>query len=186
MSTEANHEKSREAVRQSIVPVVRLLAGRLGWQVDDYVIARIGLSPFPQSPLEEVVGQLCVDMRRAYYGLPQALTRQNLVRSVIKLVSWKHFLLEQELMQCAEYCVPYYEDDLQPGTALKAFENCRTLPDYQEPFRVVLSIEVFARLVRWHRELRSELLPVMQIISNSTWNPGNEIQEYISRQNPKE
>ena len=181
MQSEENLEKRLEAIQKSVIPVVRLLAGRLGWLVDDQTIARIGLSPFPQSPLEESVVQLCVEVCRAYSGSPQALTRQNLVCRVIKLVPWKHFLLERELSQCAEYCVPIYGDDMRPGTALKALENSRTLPCYQEPFGVVLSIEVLARLVRWRGGLRDELLPIMQIISNNTWNPGNEIQQYLGR-----
>lgn len=179
MSTEVKTEKSLETIRKAVIPVVRLLAGRLGWMVDDQTIARIGLSPFPQSPLEESVVQLCVEVCRAYSGSPQALTRQNLVRSVIELIPRKHFQLERELMQCAEYCVPFYGDDMRPGTALKALENSRTLPRYQELFEVVLSIEVLARLVRWRGELRAELLPILQIILNNTWNPGHEIQEYI-------
>ena len=181
MSTEAITEKSQETIRKSIIPVVRLLAGRLGWLVDDQTIARIGLSPFPQSPLEESVVQLCVEVCRAYSGSPQALTRQNLVCRVIKLVPRKHFLLERELSQCAEYCVPFYGDDMRPGIALKVLENSRTLPCYQEPFGVVLSIEVLARLVRWREELRDELPPVMQIISNNAWNLSSKIQEYIGR-----
>lgn len=179
MSTEVKTEKSLETIRKAVIPVVRLLAGRLGWMVDDQTIARIGLSPFPQSPLEESVVQLCVEVCRAYSGSPQALTRQNLVRSVIELIPRKHFQLERELMQCAEYCVPFYGDDMRPGTALKALENSRTLPRYQELFEVVLSIEVLARLVRWRGELRAELLPILQIILNNTWNLGHEIQEYI-------
>lgn len=179
MSTEVKTEKSLETIRKAVIPVVRLLAGRLGWMVDDQTIARIGLSPFPQSPLEESVVQLCVEVCRAYSGSPQALTRQNLVCRVIKIVPWKHFLLERELSQCAEYCVPFYGDDMRPGTALKALKNSRTLPCYQELFGVVLSIEVLARLVRWRGELRAELLPILQIILNNTWNPGHEIQEYI-------
>lgn len=179
MSTEVKTEKSLETIRKSVIPVVRLLAGRLGWMVDDQTIARIGLSPFPQSPLEESVVQLCVEVCRAYSGSPQALTRQNLVCRVIKLVPRKHFLLERELSQCAEYCVPFYGDDMRPGTALKVLENSRTLPCYQEPFGVVLSIEVLARLVRWREELRDELPPVMQIISNNAWNLSSKIQEYI-------
>ena len=182
MSTEVNAEKSLETIRKAVIPVVRLLAGRLGWMVDDQTIARIGLSPFPQSPLEESVVQLCVEVCRAYSGSPQALTRQNLVCRVIKLVPWKHFLLERELSQCAEFCVPIYGDDMRPGTALKALENSRTLPCYQEPFGVVLSIEVLARLVRWRGDLRAELLPIMQIISNSMGNLGYAIQEYIDHQ----
>lgn len=91
----------------------------------------------------------------------------------------KHFLLERELMQCAEYCVPFYGDDMRPGTALKSLENCRNLPCYQEPFLVILSVEVLARLVRGRWKLRDELLPILQIILNNTWNPGHEIQEYI-------
>ena len=149
MQSEENLEKRLEAIQKSVIPVVRLLAGRLGWLVDDQTIARIGLSPFPQSPLEESVVQLCVEVCRAYSGSPQTLTRQNLICRVIKLVPWKHFLLERELSQCAEYCVPFYGDDMRPGTALKALENSRTLPCYQELFGVVLSIEVLARLVRW-------------------------------------
>ncbi len=176
---EKNPEKNLKDVRKSVIPVVRLLAGRLGWQVDDQTISRIGLSPFPQSPLEESVVQLCIEVCRAYSGAPLALTRQNLVRSVIELIPRKHFQLERELMQCAEYCVPFYGDDMRPGTALKALENSRTLPRYQELFEVVLSIEVLARLVRWRGELRAELLPILQIILNNTWNPGHEIQEYI-------
>lgn len=179
MSTEATTEKSQETIRKSIIPVVRLLAGRLGWLVDDPTIARIGLSPFPQSPLEESVVQLCVEVCRAYSGSPQALTRQNLICRVIKLVPRKHFLLERELMQCAEYCVPFYGDDMRPGTALKSLENGRNLPCYQEPFLVILSVEVLARLVRGRWKLRDELLPIQQIILNNTWNPGHEIQEYI-------
>ena len=180
---EKNPEKNLKDVRESVIPVVRLLAGRLGWLVDDQTISRIGLSPFLQSPLEESVVQLCIEVCRAYSGSPQALTRQNLVRKVIKLVPWKHFLLERELSQCAEYCIPFYGDDLQPGTALKALENCcRTLPCYQEPFMAVLSIEVLARLVRWQGELRDDLLTVMQIISNNTWNLSDAIQEYIGHQ----
>lgn len=179
MSTEVKTEKSLETIRKSVIPVVRLLAGRLGWMVDDQTIARIGLSPFPQSPLEESVVQLCVEVCRAYSGSPQALTRQNLVCRVIKLVPRKHFLLERELSQCAEYCVPFYGDDMRPGTALKVLENSRALPCYQEPFGVVLSIEVLARLVRWRKELRDELPPVMQIISNNAWNLSSKIQEYI-------
>lgn len=179
MSTEVKTEKSLETIRKAVIPVVRLLAGRLGWQVDDQTISRIGLSPFPQSPLEESVVQLCIEVCRAYSGAPLALTRQNLVRSVIELIPRKHFQLERELMQCAEYCVPFYGDDMRPGTALKALENSRTLPRYQELFEVVLSIEVLARLVRWRGELRAELLPILQIILNNTWNPGHEIQEYI-------
>lgn len=181
MSTEIKTEKSLETIRKSVIPVVRLLAGRLGWMVDDQTIARIGLSPFPQSPLEESVVQLCVEVCRAYSGSPQALSRQNLVCRVIKLVPRKHFLLERELSQCAEYCVPFYGDDMRPGTALKVLENSRTLPCYQEPFGVVLSIEVLARLVRWREELRDELPPVMQIISNNAWNLSSKIQEYIGR-----
>lgn len=181
MSTEIKTEKSLETIRKSVIPVVRLLAGRLGWMVDDQTIARIGLSPFPQSPLEESVVQLCVEVCRAYSGSPQALTRQNLVCRVIKLVPRKHFLLERELSQCAEYCVPFYGDDMRPGIALKVLENSRTLPCYQEPFGVVLSIEVLARLVRWREELRDELPPVMQIISNNAWNLSSKIQEYIGR-----
>lgn len=179
MSTEVKTEKSLETIRKAVIPVVRLLAGRLGWMVDDQTISRIGLSPFPQSPLEESVVQLCIEVCRAYSGAPLALTRQNLVRSVIELIPRKHFQLERELMQCAEYCVPFYGDDMRPGTALKALENSRTLPRYQELFEVVLSIEVLARLVRWRGELRAELLPILQIILNNTWNPGHEIQEYI-------
>ena len=181
MSTEVKTEKSLETIRKAVIPVVRLLAGRLGWMVDDQTIARIGLSPFPQSPLEESVVQLCVEVCRAYSGSPQALSRQNLVCRVIKLVPRKHFLLERELSQCAEYCVPFYGDDMRPGTALKVLENSRTLPCYQEPFGVVLSIEVLARLVRWREELRDELPPVMQIISNNAWNLSSKIQEYIGR-----
>lgn len=181
MSTEVKTEKSLETIRKAVIPVVRLLAGRLGWMVDDQTIARIGLSPFPQSPLEESVVQLCVEVCRAYSGSPQALTRQNLVCRVIKLVPRKHFLLERELSQCAEYCVPFYGDDMRPGIALKVLENSRTLPCYQEPFGVVLSIEVLARLVRWREELRDELPPVMQIISNNAWNLSSKIQEYIGR-----
>ena len=176
MSTEVKTEKSLETIRKAVIPVVRLLAGRLGWMVDDQTIARIGLSPFPQSPLEESVVQLCVEVCRAYSGSPQALTRQNLVCRVIKIVPWKHFLLERELSQCAEYCVPFYGDDMRPGTALKALKNSRTLPCYQELFGVVLSIEVLARLVRWRGGLRDELLPIMQIISNSMGNLGYAIQ----------
>ena len=182
MSTEVNAENSLETVRKSDIPVVRLLAGRLGWWFDEQEIIRSGLSPFPQSPLEESIVQLCVEACRAYSGLPQALTRQNLVCRAIKIVHWKHFLLERELSQCAEYCVPFYGDDMRPGTALKALENSRTLPTlprYQELFGVVLSIEVLARLVRWRGGLRDELLPIMQIISNNAWNPGNEIQQYL-------
>ena len=176
---EKNPEKNLKDVRESVIPVVRLLAGRLGWLVDDQTIARIGLSPFPQSPLEESVVQLCVEVCRAYSGSPQALTRQNLVCRVIKLIPRKHFLLERELMQCAEYCVPFYGDDMRPGTALKALENSHNLPCYQEPFLVILSLEVLARLVRGRWKLRDELLPIQQIILNNTWNPGHEIQEYI-------
>lgn len=179
MSTEVKTEKSLETIRKAVIPVVRLLAGRLGWMVDDQTIARIGLSPFPQSPLEESVVQLCVEVCRAYSGSPQALTEQNLVCRAIKLVPWKHFLLERELSQCAEYCVPFYGDDMRPETALKALGNSRSLPCYQEPLGAVLSIEVLARLVRWRGGLRDELLPIMQIISNNTWNPGNEIQQYL-------
>lgn len=179
---EKNPEKNLKDVRKSVIPVVRLLAGRLGWLVNDQTISRIGLSPFPQSPLEESVVQLCIEVCRAYSGAPLALTRQNLVRSVIELIPRKHFQLEHELMQCAEYCIPLYGDDMQPGTALKALENCRTLPCYQEPFMAVLSIEVLARLVRWQGELRDDLQTVMQIISNNTWNLGYAIQEYIGHQ----
>lgn len=182
MQSEENLEKRLEAIQKSVIPVVRLLAGRLGWLVDDQTIARIGLSPFPQSPLEESVVQLCVEVCRAYSGLPQALTRQNLICRVIKLVPRKHFLLERELSQCAEYCAPFYGDDMRPGTALKALENSRTLPRYQELFEVVLSIEVLARLVRWQGDLRAELLPIMQIISNSMGNLGYAIQEYMDHQ----
>ena len=179
---EKNPEKNLKDVRESVIPVVRLLAGRLGWLVDDQTISRIGLSPFLQSPLEESVVQLCVEVCRAYSGSPQALTRQNLVCRVIKLVPWKHFLLERELSQCAEYCAPFYGDDMRPGTALKALENSRTLPRYQELFGVVLSLEVLARLVRWQGDLRAELLPIMQIISNSMGNLGYAIQEYMDHQ----
>ena len=179
---EKNPEKNLKDVRESVIPVVRLLAGRLGWLVDDQTISRIGLSPFLQSPLEESVVQLCVEVCRAYSGLPQALTRQNLICRVIKLVPRKHFLLERELSQCAEYCAPFYGDDMRPGTALKALENSRTLPRYQELFGVVLSLEVLARLVRWQGDLRAELLPIMQIISNSMGNLGYAIQEYMDHQ----
>ena len=68
MQSEENLEKRLEAIQKSVIPVVRLLAGRLGWLVDDQTIARIGLSPFPQSPLEESVVQLCVEVCRAYSG----------------------------------------------------------------------------------------------------------------------
>ena len=46
----------------------------------------------------------------------------------------------------------------------------------------VLSIEVLARLVRRQGELRDDLLTVMQIISNNTWNLSYAIQEYIGYQ----
>ena len=62
---------------------------------------------------------------------------------------------------------------------LKSLENCRNLPCYQEPFLVILSVEVLARLVRGRWKLRDELLPILQIILNNTWNPGHEIQEFI-------
>ena len=88
MQSEENLEKKLEAIQKSVIPVVRLLAGRLGWLVDDQTIARIGLSPFPQSPLEESVVQLCVEVCRAYSGSPQALTRQNLICRVIKCRSY--------------------------------------------------------------------------------------------------
>lgn len=138
MSTEVKTEKSLETIRKAVIPVVRLLAGRLGWMVDDQTIARIGLSPFPQSPLEESVVQLCVEVCRAYSGSPQALTRQNLVCRVIKIVPWKHFLLERELSQCAEYCVPFYGDDkaksLQPNGICGRFDKT-ILSEFQKlPF----------------------------------------------------
>ena len=164
MPSEENLEKRLEAIQKSVIPVVRLLAGRLGWWFDEQEIIRIGLSSFPLSLPEEIIGQL---------------TRQNLVCRVLRLIPMKHFLLERELMQCAEYCVPFYGDDMRPGTALKSLENSRNLPCYQEPFLVILSVEVLARLVRGRWKLRDELLPIQQIILNNTWNPGHEIQEYI-------
>ena len=179
MPSEENLEKRLETIQKSVIPVVRLLAGRLGWWFDEREIIRIGLSPLPLSLPEEIIGQLCGEVCRAYSGLSQELTRQNLVCRVIKLIPRKHFLLERELMQCAEYCVPFYGDDMRPGTALKALENSHNLPCYQEPFLVILSLEVLALLVRGRWKLRDELLPIQQIILNNTWNPGHEIQEYI-------
>ena len=151
MPSEENLEKRLEAIQKSVIPVVRLLAGRLGWWFDEQEIIRIGLSSFPLSLPEEIIGQLCGEVCQAYSGLSQELTRQNLVCRVLRLIPMKHFLLERELMQCAEYCVPFYGDDMRPETALKSLENGRNLPCYQEPFLVILSVEVLARLVRGYR-----------------------------------
>ena len=167
VSSEENLEKGLEAIQKSVIPVVHLLAGRLGWWLDEREIIRIGLSPFPLSLPEEIIGQLCGEVCRAYSGLSQELSRQNLVCRVLKLIPMKHFLLERELMQCAEYCVPFYGDDMRPGTALKSLENCRNLPCYQEPFLVILSVEVHARLVRRRWKLRDELLPILQAVAKT-------------------
>lgn len=74
MSSEENLEKGLEAIQKSVIPVVHLLAGRLGWWLDEREIIRIGLSPFPLSLPEEIIGQLCGEVCRAYSGLSQELT----------------------------------------------------------------------------------------------------------------
>ena len=163
------------------VPSTRLCAWCLGIDYTERRIAQISASVFPQSPQELIVMRLAAEMNRAYIGNTDTLTAANLAARVRRLIPEYYFQLDRELQQCAACCIPVYEDDSSPATALFALESSRHLNNrFQNSFSVILAIEVLARLVKFYDKLRYELYYLCRsILFNSCKYAVEDLQFYI-------
>lgn len=164
-------ENKIDKIIDAPVPSSCFFSRCLGMCYSDTDIMMIGSSIFPKNSQEMMVARLMTEVYRAYSGESMSLTMESLTSKVRMLIPWNSFHLERELQQCAAACFAFIvNDDGSTSAALLILECSRSLQNrYQTAFMVILTIEVFARLIKYNADLQAEFENLSYMIFNMNY-----------------